>query len=79
MSVYDSEGEPVPTPTPDDTMEPTPVPITGPTPAPMMGPTPAPMIVEIDGYLGCYADSEADRIMVLEASQNDMTTAVRSG
>lgn len=29
------------------------------------------------GFIGCYADSRSGRIMVLEATQDDMTTEVR--
>lgn len=47
-----------------------------PSPVPV-GPTPVPVVGIVDGYLGCYTDSSAGRIMVSEASQSDMTATVR--
>lgn len=44
----------------------------GPSPTPT-APTPTPP----SGFIGCYADSNAGRIMVLEAVQDDMTAEVR--
>lgn len=51
----------------------------GPTPTPAPpSPTPEPPSpTPTSGFIGCYADSQSGRIMVLEATQDDMTAEVR--
>lgn len=69
ISVYAHEGA-GPTPTPPTPTPPTPTP---PTPTP-----PTPAVVGDASYVGCFVDSQSDRLMpTLAASASGMTSEVR--